>query len=125
MAINVYAAWVGFLLGCFAGAVPGLLFHNADWLGGYGSWPRRMIRLAHIAFFGLGGLNLAFALTARFFEIQTGLSAVSNLLLAGAATMPLVCYLSAWKTSFRHLFFVPASCVTAGVALFLWRIAFV
>jgi hypothetical protein len=122
MTINIQAAWVGFLLGCVAGAVPGLFFHRSDWLGGYASWPRRMIRLAHVAFFGLGGLNLAFALTANAFGLSQGLRGISLLLLAGAATMPAVCYLAAWRPAFRHLFCLPAVAVTAGVALFAWRV---
>lgn len=121
-ASNIQAAWVGILLGCVAGAVPGLFFHRGDWLGGYASWPRRMIRLAHIAFFGLGFLNLAFALTARTLQIDAGLRLVSTLLIVGAAAMPAVCYLAAWRPSCRHLFCVPAAAVTAGVALFAWRV---
>jgi len=121
MIVNLYAAWIGLLLGCIAGAVPGLFFHRADWLGGYGSWARRLLRLAHISFFGLGFINLAFALTAIALDLKTGLAAASWLLLAGAVLMPLVCYLSAWRMGFRHLFFLPASAVMLGVAAFLWR----
>jgi hypothetical protein len=51
MMINIQVAWVGLLLGCLAGAIPGLFFHKSDWLGGCASWQRRMMRLAHIAFF--------------------------------------------------------------------------
>lgn len=36
--------------------------------------------------------------------------------------MPLVCYLSAARKTFRHLFFIPALSVTLGVAVFLVRI---
>ena len=46
MMINIQVAWGGFLRGCLAGVIPGLFFHNSDWLGGYASWQRRMIRLA-------------------------------------------------------------------------------
>jgi hypothetical protein len=120
--INMQAAWVGFLLGCVAGAATGLFFHNDDWLGGYASWPRRMLRLAHIAFFGIGFINLSFALTARALGLDAGLRSTSILLIAGAVTMPAVCYLSAWKPAFRNLFFVPAMSVTVGIALFAWRI---
>ncbi len=119
--INIHAAWIGFLLGCLSGAAPGLFFHNKDWLGGYASWRRRMIRLAHIAFFGIGMLNLSFALTARALHLEAGLQITSVLLIVGAVAMPLVCYLSAWKTVFRHLFFVPAMSVTVGIGLFVWR----
>jgi len=124
MTINVYAAWVGFLLGCVAGMVPGLFFHAEDWLGGYGSWRRRMIRLAHIAFFGLGLVNLAAALTVESLEIEPSLSvsAASYLLIVAAATMPAVCYLSAWKKPLRHLFFIPAASAMAAIGLFTWRI---
>lgn len=120
--INLYAAWAGFLFGCFAGAVPGLFFHNSNWLGGYASWPRRMIRLAHIAFFGIGGINLAFALTVRSLGLVHGTALASVLLLVAATTMPAVCYLSAWKFRFRHAFAIPAVSLTAGITLFLWRL---
>ena len=122
MMANVYTAWGAFLLGALAGAVPGLFFHGTDWLGGYTSWPRRMIRLAHIAFFGIGLLNLAFALTVRSLALETGLGLPSTLLVVGAITMPVVCYLSAWKPAFRHVFFVPAGSVTLAILSFLWRI---
>jgi hypothetical protein len=122
MTINLYAAWIGIALGCVAGAVTGLFFHETQWLGGYSSWPRRLIRLGHISFFGIGLLNLAFALTARAVGLGSRLTAASDLFLLGAVTMPLVCYLSAWRVTFRHLFFIPALSVTCGVVLFTWRL---
>ena len=122
MAINLYAAWAGFLFGCLSGAIPGLFFYRSDWLGGYASWPRRMIRLAHIAFFGIGFLNLSLALTARSLGLQTGLQPSSALMIIGAVAMPAVCYLSAWKPVFRNFFFIPAGAVTVSIVLFIWRI---
>ncbi len=122
MTINLHAAWVGFLLGTAAGAVTGLFFHEEQWLGGYASWRRRMVRLGHVAFFGIGILNLAFALTSRALGISSGLGLPSALLILGAATMPLVCYLSAYRAAFRHLFFVPALAVGIAVVLFLARV---
>lgn len=122
MEVNILAAWTAFFLGCLAGAVPGLFFAGETWLGGYASWRRRMLRLAHIAFFGVGGLNLAFALTARVMGRDEEWTAVSILLVAGACTMPSVCYLSAWRKGFRHLFVIPALSVTLAVALFAWEV---
>jgi hypothetical protein len=81
-----------------------------------------MIRLGHIAFFGIGFINLSFALTARTLGLAAGLTNTSVLLIVGAVTMPSVCYLSAWKPAFRNLFFIPASSVIVGVALFVWRV---
>jgi len=122
MMINLQAGWIGILLGCLAGAIPGLFFHKNDWQGGYASWRRRMIRLAHIAFFGIGIINLSFFLTVRALGLDGGLQTVSFLLILGAVAMPLICYLSAWKMFFRHLFFIPALSVSFGILLFVWRI---
>ncbi len=117
--INLTAAWMGFALGCVSGAVPGLFFHRADWLGGYTSWPRRLIRLAHISFFGIGFLNLGMGLTCTKLGIDAG--AASGLMLIGAAAMPAVCYLSAFKPAFRHLFFIPAGSVLLSIIIFIER----
>ena len=123
MEIHFYAAWIGFLLGSLAGATTGLFFHGDEWLGGYGDWRRRMVRLGHVAFFGIGLLNLAFAVTVAELGIETGLALPSALLLFGAVAMPLICYLSAYRKTFRHLFFLPAGAVTLAIAAFLWRLA--
>jgi hypothetical protein len=120
--VNIYAAWIGILLGCLVGAVEGLFFREEDWLGGYGSWQRRMLRLGHISLFGIGFINIAFALSARTLDIEEEVYLPSILFLIGAAGMPLVCYLSAIKDMFRHLFFIPALSVIMGVAAFLWKI---
>ncbi len=125
MTVNLQAAWVGILLGFVAGALPGLFFHQEDWLGGYGSWRRRMLRLAHISFFGIGIINAIFALTLKGLTAGAAEPASmvwpSRLLLAGAVAMPAVCYLSAWRPGFRHLFCIPVGCLLVGVSMFLWR----
>ena len=118
--VNLYAAWAGILLGIVAGAVQGMFFHGENWLGGYASWPRRLARLGHISFFGLAFINLAFALTVRVFEVRSAVALPSVLLVVGAATMPLCCYLSAWRKPFRHLFIVPVFCVAVGVVVFVF-----
>ena len=122
MMINIQAGWLGLLLCGIAGAVMGMFFHEDDFLGGYNSWSRRMVRLGHIAFFGIGIINLAFGLTARSLGIDSDLRMVSVLLIVGAVAMPTVCYLSAWKKGFRHMFFIPAGAVIVGVGLFIWRL---
>jgi uncharacterized membrane protein len=118
--INLIAAWIGFLLGGISGAIPGLFFYRFDWLGGYTSWPRRLIRLAHISFFGIGFLNLGLGLTGLLLEITS--PAASVLMLVGAVAMPLLCYASAFHPAFRHLFFVPAGSVMVSIVLFIERI---
>ena len=70
MRTNLFAGWVAISLGFVAGAVPGLFFWLEDWLGGYGSWRRRLVRLAHISFFGLGFINVLFALSVAYLGLD-------------------------------------------------------
>lgn len=122
MIANLYAVWIGFLAGCISGAVPGLFFHKENWLGGYQSWSRRMIRLAHISFFGIAFINLAFVLSGHILLIDSGIHITSYTLIIGAITMPLVCYMSAVKPFFRHFFFIPVVAIFTGITIFLLRI---
>ncbi len=122
MTLNIYAAWIAILAGVLAGLVAGLFFHKDDFLNGYSSWSRRLTRLGHVSFFGLGLLNLGMALTARSFGIAETLTASSWLMLVGLVTMPIVCYVSAFWKPFRNLFFVPVLSVGSGVTIFLWRL---
>jgi hypothetical protein len=112
---NLIAGWSGFLAGAVTGAMMGLFFHDEKWLGGYGSFPRRMIRLGHIACFGLGLINILFALTAATIPPAAGVRAGSVLLIIGMISMPLNCFLTAWRKPMRHLFFIPAGSTLFGI----------
>src|SRR5262245_58896217 len=114
--IHLWSAWIGVLAGMVSGALMGLLFHRDDWLGGYNSWPRRMLRLGHISFFGIAFLNFAFAATVLV-AAQTLHVWTSPLLIAGAILMPTVCALAAWKKPLRHLFPLPVICLAGAVTL--------
>ncbi len=118
--LHLVAGWWGVALGVFSGALMGLLFHREDWLGGYGSWARRMVRLGHISFFGLAFLNFMFAVTVRD-SLLAGMTVqpASVLFLAGAITMPLVCFLSAWRKPLRHLFPIPVVCISGALVCVL------
>ena len=112
---NLVAGWSGFLAGAVTGALLGLFFHREDWLGGYGSFPRRLLRLGHIACFGLGLINILFALTAATLAASPAGLIASRCLIVAMVTMPLNCFLTAWQRGFRHLFFVPAGATLAGI----------
>jgi hypothetical protein len=113
---NLIAAWVGILLGVLDGAAMGLFFHSPQWLGGYASWRRRLLRLGHISYFGIAFLNLAFALTLHVMHWRAPWPAMGIALAASNFLMPAICYLAAWKDQFRRLFFIPVSCVLLGVS---------
>ena len=114
-ALNFSAGWWLILAAFATGAGIGLWFHREDFLGGYGSFRRRLARLGHIALAALGGLNVLYGLA------PVPDSAVPGwLLLAGGVAMPAVCFLSAWKPVFRHLFFIPVTLLVSGVGLIIY-----
>ncbi|MDH3900353.1 MAG: hypothetical protein OEU51_04825 [Gammaproteobacteria bacterium] len=114
--LHILIGWVAMLLGVFSGAAIGLFFHVDDWAGGYTSFRRRMLRLGHISFFGLGFINLLFGLTLQSISIRSPYVNIASLgFMLGMVTMPLCCYLTAWKRPFRHLFPVPVVGVATAI----------
>jgi hypothetical protein len=76
-----------------------------------------MIRLGHISFFGLGFLNILFALSLERVTIPAALVPIAEIsFMLGAITMPLCCFLTAWKMPFRWLFPIPVLGLAVGVA---------
>jgi hypothetical protein len=123
--LNIYAGWAGMLAGVLSGALLGLFFHADDWMGGYGSYRRRLVRLGHISFFGLGFLNLFFGLSAEPMRLSgMSLRVASLSCIVAALSMPACCFLSAWRKPLRHLFPIPvvAALVTVLGVLFGARI---
>ena len=117
--LNLIAGWLGILCGMISGAVHGLWFHDVEWLGGYAAWPRRLTRLGHISFFGLAFVNLAFAWSLSSAHPGPALLLAAWLLVIGAFTMPLCCYVAAFVPSARHAFAIPVLSLIAGVSLFI------
>ena len=121
MAPNEAFGWIWIVAGIVSGLGLGLGFHRDSWLGGYGSFRRRMLRLGHISFLGLGFLNLLFVLSAPRMRLPpAGLAVASWTIAIGAATMPLCCGLMAWRRGFYLLFGVPVVCLLVGAALGAW-----
>lgn len=121
--LNLFACWIGVVLGVVSGCLLGLGFLKEDWLGGYSSLRRRLYRLAHISFFGLAVLNYLFFATVR----HTGLASAEVLLpglgfLVGAATMPLFCILTAHWQVCRVGFVIPVGSLLMASFLTLQRI---
>lgn len=118
--INLLAAWMWILLGFVSGMLLGLFFHHDRWLGGYGSFRRRLYRLGHISFFGLGAANLFFWLTFRGQADNSFLHVASMLFVVGAVSMPLCCALMAHVPKARWLFAVPVvSLLVGGVCVLI------
>jgi hypothetical protein len=105
--LNWYFGWLLVLSAFVTGAVLGRYFHRDDFLGGYVSFRRRIVRLGHVSQAALGLMNVLYGLSplppsGNWLAHAAGISFV-----VGGVAMPLVCYLSGWRQPFRHLFFVP------------------
>ena len=113
---NLLVGWTSMVAGATSGAAIGLFFHNESWMGGYGSFRRRMVRLGHIAFFGLGIVNVLFALSLAAIPVPPsyGRFASSGFAVA-VVTMPACCFLTAWREGFRHSFSIPVLAVLCGL----------
>ena len=113
---NLVIAWIWILLGFFSGMLQGMFFHQENWLGGYSSLKRRMYRLAHISFFGLGAVNLFFYLTIQNAAFTHPLAIASAMFVAGAISMPICCVLLAHFPKTHTLFCIPVlSLILAGL----------
>jgi hypothetical protein len=112
----IAAGWSGMLAGVLSGALIGLFFAREEWMGGYSGWRRRLTRLGHISFFGLGFVNFLFAFTHHVMKLDPALARAAAWGFGiGALTMPLICFLSAWKKPLRHLFPIPVAAVACGI----------
>ena len=120
---NLILAWLWILLGFFSGMVLGMFFHGENWLGGYASFKRRMYRLGHISFFGLGAVNLLFCLTVQNFSLSGSLIHFASLaFIVGAIAMPVCCVVMAHFPKAHLIFAVPVVSLIAGGILTLMEV---
>ncbi|SRR6266568_3051385 len=119
--LNLVVAWLWILLGFVTGMVLGMFFHGENWLGGYASFRRRMYRLAHISFFGLGTVNLLFWLTTKDLPALTAVMRVASVaFIVGAITMPICSVVMAHFPKAHLIFSIPVlSLLLAGALTFL------
>jgi len=120
---NLILAWLWILLGFTSGMVLGMFFHGEHWLGGYAGFKRRMYRLGHISFFGLGAVNLLFCLTVQSFSLAGPPIHIASLaFIVGAIAMPVCCAVMAHFPKAHMIFAVPVVSLIAGGILILWEV---
>lgn len=114
--------WIG--MGFASGALLGLFFQRADFLGGYDAYPRRLVRLGHIAFVGLGLINIAFSLVAPDMKLDAASARVASwALILGGVSMPLACFATAARPALKPLFVIPVASLLTGSTLTAWGLS--
>lgn len=118
--LNLILAWLWIVIGFVTGMVLGMFFHREHWLGGYASLRRRMYRLGHISFFGLGAVNLLFWLTVKNLQVEdSALGIAAWAFVVGAITMPIGCAVMAHFPKAHLIFAVPVLSLIVGGTLTL------
>ncbi|MFZ1071912.1 MAG: hypothetical protein WAO21_00615 [Verrucomicrobiia bacterium] len=122
--LNLILGWLWILLGFVSGMMLGMFFHGENWLGGYGSFKRRMYRLGHISFFGLGAVNLLFCLTMQYIPLSgPAIGIASWSFIIGAVTMPVCCAVMAHFPKAHLIFAIPVLSLITGGILILMEVA--
>jgi hypothetical protein len=116
---NFYAGWAMVLASFLTGSVLGLFFHREQFLGGYGSFRRRVLRLGHVALAALGMMNVLYALCPSPAMGSWAERAASSCFVIGGVSMPTVCFLTAWHARARVLFAAPVVALVLAVVLTL------
>lgn len=120
---NRTIGWCSLLVGALTGMVMGLWSFDGpmpvpDWVGAYGETSRRLLRLGHIAFFGLGILNILLAQQLPKFRLDEGLKRLGALCMNfGNVFLPLTLLAASIYHPLKYLMAVPATAVVIALAL--------
>lgn len=128
--LNIAFGWAWMTLGFISGMLMGLKVEQfglntlpvgPTWLDGYGSVPRRLMRLGHVAFIMLSVLNILYGMFidgAHLTEFWR--QAGSTAMILGAIGIPLLCFGAAFFRPLKLFLALPASCVLVGNLILAW-----
>ena len=128
--LNRAVAWTSLTLGAGTGLILGLWSFDGPlpvpaWIGDYGDTPRRLLRLAHIAFFGLGILNLLLARELLALGLgERTMRAAFRCMNFGNALLPMTLFAAAIHLPLMPLAALPAVSVFVSLGLTaggVWR----
>ena len=125
---NRVVGWVGCCFGAASGLLMGLWAFDGPvatpaWIGDYGGTSRRLLRLGHIAFFGIGILNLLLARELPALHLGRRANAVAAHCMNFAnIVLPLTLFAAALSPPFKYLLPVPALGAFAALCLVAWGV---
>jgi hypothetical protein len=123
---NRAVGWSSLAVGIAVGLVIGLWSFDGpvqtpSWIGGYADTSRRLLRLGHIAFIGLGILNILLAdELSRTALGERARAAASRLMVAGNVFLPLALIGAAAWRPVKYAMGLPAMCVFGALLLAAW-----
>ena len=121
--LNRAVGFISLLLGVASGMILGLWSFGGpilvpESIGDYGDLPRRFLLLGHIAFFGLGLINLAVAGHWRRLELsRPAARRALKFMNLGNLGLPPLLLAAAWQPALLYLMPIPVACVFAALAL--------
>ena len=123
---NRAVAWIGFCLGAASGMIMGLWAFDGPvppppGFVDYADTSRRLLRLGHIAFFGIGYLNLLLAWELPSLELGRAAKQVAARCMNFANIfLPLTLMAAAAYPPLKYLLPVPATSAVAALSLAAW-----
>lgn len=123
---NRLVAWTGFGLGVISGALMGLWAFDGPldppvWIGDYENTPRRLMRLGHISFFGIGYLNLFLARELPGFDLEHRTKALASRCMNVANTLlPLLLFAAAAYGPLKYLLPFPVIAALTALVIAAW-----
>jgi hypothetical protein len=123
---NRFVGWSSLAVGIAVGLVMGLWSFDGPvptpaWIGAYADTSRRLLRLGHIAFIGLGMLSILLAAELGRTSLGCrGRIAASRLMVAGNVFLPILLIGAAAWRPLKYLMGMPAMCVLGALVLAAW-----
>lgn len=121
--MNLAVGWGSMAVGALTGLILGLWSFGGpvpvpDWLGDYDTLPRRLMRLGHVAFFGLGILNILLAFHLGRLRSKDRLARIGlTAMIFGNIFLPLTLICAAFFEPLKYLMSLPATAVTVALLI--------
>ncbi len=125
VALNLSIGWLWILFGFLSGSLIGFNFHflKENWLDGYSSQKRRLFRLGHISFFGLGIVNIIYYFTFNNLLSSSVLTDIASLgFVIGAISMPLCCFSIGVYPRIKNVFYIPVVSLILSCIITVWEV---
>jgi hypothetical protein len=124
--MNRTVGWASLAAGIATGLVMGLWSFDGPlpppaWLGEYGDTPRRLARLGHIAFIGLGILNILLSRELSDSSLGSrGRRIASRSMNVGNVLLPINLFVAAAWHPAKYAMAIPATAVFVALCLAAW-----